>query len=417
MGTSNKVIVIGGGAAGMMAAIFAADAGAQVTLLERNEKLGKKIYITGKGRCNVTNDCTQEEFLRQVPRNPRFLYSALSHFDPQDMMALLEDNGCPVQVQRGQRVYPQTEKASDVTRTLTRMMERRSVQVRLNSRVQALRRTGDAVTGVVLESGEILDAGAVILATGGASYPMTGSTGDGYALAASAGHTLIPCEAVLSALETTEAWPRDLQGLALKNVRLTLKSGKKTLYTELGEMLFTHFGISGPLVLEMSCHLPEQLSDARVTLDLKPGLTPEQLDARLQRDFAAQPRKQLQNVLPGLLPLRLSALFPVLAGVPADRVCGQITRAEREKLCQTLKALPITLSARRPLAEAIVTRGGVTVREVQPATMESKLCPGLYFAGEVLDVDAHTGGFNLQIAFSTGALAGASAPEKVLSQE
>ncbi len=417
MGTSNKVIVIGGGAAGMMAAIFAADAGAQVTLLERNEKLGKKIYITGKGRCNVTNDCTQEEFLRQVPRNPRFLYSALSHFDPQDMMALLEDNGCPVQVQRGQRVYPQTEKASDVTRTLTRMMERRSVQVRLNSRVQALRRTGDAVTGVVLESGEILDAGAVILATGGASYPMTGSTGDGYALAASAGHTLIPCEAVLSALETTEAWPRDLQGLALKNVRLTLKSGKKTLYTELGEMLFTHFGISGPLVLEMSCHLPEQLSDARVTLDLKPGLTPEQLDARLQRDFAAQPRKQLQNVLPGLLPLRLSALFPVLAGVPADRVCGQITRAEREKLCQTLKALPMTLSARRPLAEAIVTRGGVTVREVQPATMESKLCPGLYFAGELLDVDAHTGGFNLQIAFSTGALAGASAAEKVLSQE
>ena len=417
MGTSNKVIVIGGGAAGMMAAIFAADAGAQVTLLERNEKLGKKIYITGKGRCNVTNDCTQEEFLRQVPRNPRFLYSALSHFDPQDMMALLEDNGCPVQVQRGQRVYPQTEKASDVTRTLTRMMERRSVQVRLNSRVQALRRTEDAVTGVLLESGETLDAGAVILATGGASYPMTGSTGDGYALAASAGHTLIPREAVLSALETVEAWPRDLQGLALKNVRLTLKNGKKTLYTELGEMLFTHFGISGPLVLEMSCHLPEQLSDARVTLDLKPGLTPEQLDARLQRDFTAQPRKQLQNVLPGLLPLRLSALFPALAGVPADRVCGQITRAEREKLCQTLKALPMTLSARRPLAEAIVTRGGVTVREVQPATMESKLCPGLYFAGELLDVDAHTGGFNLQIAFSTGALAGASAAEKVLSQE
>ena len=417
MGTSNKVIVIGGGAAGMMAAIFAADAGAQVTLLERNEKLGKKIYITGKGRCNVTNDCTQEEFLRQVPRNPRFLYSALSHFGPQDMMALLEDNGCPVQVQRGQRVYPQTEKASDVTRTLARMMERRGVQVRLNSRVQALRRAGDAATGVTLESGEALDAGAVILATGGASYPMTGSTGDGYALAASVGHTLIPREAVLSALETAETWPRDLQGLALKNVRITLKNGKKTLYTELGEMLFTHFGISGPLVLEMSCHLPEQLSDARVTLDLKPGLTPEQLDARLQRDFAAQPRKQLQNVLPGLLPLRLSALFPALAEVPAERVCGQITRAEREKLCQTLKALPMTLSARRPLAEAIVTRGGVTVREVQPATMESKLCPGLYFAGEVLDVDAHTGGFNLQIAFSTGALAGASAAEKVLSQE
>ena len=417
MDTWNNVLIIGGGAAGMMAAIFAADAGARVTLLERNEKLVKKIYITGKGRCNVTNDCTQEEFLRQVPRNPRFLYSALSHFGPQDMMALLEDNGCPVQVQRGQRVYPQTEKASDVTRTLARMMERRGVQVRLNSRVAALQCTSGRISGVTLESGEQLAADAVILATGGASYPMTGSTGDGYALAQSAGHTLQPREAVLSALETAEGWPRELQGLALKNVRLTLKKGKKTLYTELGEMLFTHFGISGPLVLEMSCHLPDDLSEAQVTLDLKPGLTPEQLDARVQRDLAAQPRKQLQNVLPGLLPLRLSAMFPALCGVPADRVCAQVTRAEREKLCQTLKALPLTIAARRPLAEAIVTRGGVTVKEIQPATMESRLCPGLYFAGEVMDVDAHTGGFNLQIAFSTGALAGASAAAQGRSQE
>lgn len=393
----------------MMAALFAARAGASVTLLERNEKLGKKIYITGKGRCNLTNDCSLEEFLRQVPRNPRFLYGALNRFGPQDMMALMEEAGCPVEVQRGQRVFPRSEKASDVIRALARLMEQAGVRVRLHSRIQSLIVREGRAAGVVLESGERLEADAVILALGGQSYPMTGSTGDGYALAREAGHHVLPPEAVLSALETVEDWPRALQGLALKNVRLTLRSGRKTLYTELGEMLFTHFGISGPLVLEMSCHLPAELAQAQVTLDLKPGLTPEQLDLRLQRDFAAQPRKQLQNVLPGLLPLRLSALFPDLAGVSGERVCGQITRGEREQLGAALKALPITLRARRPLAEAIVTRGGVDVKEIQPATMESKLLPGLYFAGEMIDVDAHTGGFNLQIAFSTGALAGSSA--------
>lgn len=404
-----EILVAGGGAAGMMAALFAARAGASVTLLERNEKLGKKIYITGKGRCNLTNDCSLEEFLRQVPRNPRFLYGALNRFGPQDMMALMEEAGCPVEVQRGQRVFPRSEKASDVIRALARLMEQAGVRVRLHSRIQSLIVREGRAAGVVLENGERLEADAVILALGGQSYPMTGSTGDGYALAREAGHHVLPPEAVLSALETVENWPRALQGLALKNVRLTLRSGRKTLYTELGEMLFTHFGISGPLVLEMSCHLPAELAQAQVTLDLKPGLTPQQLDLRLQRDFAAQPRKQLQNVLPGLLPLRLSALFPDLAGVSGERVCGQITRGEREQLGAALKALPITLRARRPLAEAIVTRGGVDVKEIQPATMESKLLPGLYFAGEMIDVDAHTGGFNLQIAFSTGALAGSSA--------
>lgn len=404
-----EILVAGGGAAGMMAALFAARAGASVTLLERNEKLGKKIYITGKGRCNLTNDCSMEEFLRQVPRNPRFLYGALNRFGPQDMMALMEEAGCPVEVQRGQRVFPRSEKASDVIRALARLMEQAGVRVRLHSRIQSLIVQEGRAAGVVLESGEGLEADAVILALGGQSYPMTGSTGDGYALAQAVGHHVLPPEAVLSALETVEDWPRALQGLALKNVRLTLRSGRKTLYTELGEMLFTHFGISGPLVLEMSCHLPAELAQAQVTLDLKPGLTPEQLDLRLQRDFATQPRKQLQNVLPGLLPLRLSALFPDLAGVSGERVCGQITRGEREQLGAALKALPITLRARRPLAEAIVTRGGVDVKEIQPATMESKLLPGLYFAGEMIDVDAHTGGFNLQIAFSTGALAGSSA--------
>ena len=404
-----EILVAGGGAAGMMAALFAARAGASVTLLERNEKLGKKIYITGKGRCNLTNDCSLEEFLRQVPRNPRFLYGALNRFGPQDMMALMEEAGCPVEVQRGQRVFPRSEKASDVIRALARLMEQAGVRVRLHSRIQSLIVQEGRAAGVVLENGERLEADAVILALGGQSYPMTGSTGDGYALAREAGHHVLPPEAVLSALETVENWPRALQGLALKNVRLTLRSGRKTLYTELGEMLFTHFGISGPLVLEMSCHLPAELAQAQVTLDLKPGLTPQQLDLRLQWDFAAQPRKQLQNVLPGLLPLRLSALFPELAGVSGERICGQITRGEREQLGAALKALPITLRARRPLAEAIVTRGGVDVKEIQPATMESKLLPGLYFAGEMIDVDAHTGGFNLQIAFSTGALAGSSA--------
>ena len=404
-----EILVAGGGAAGMMAALFAARAGASVTLLERNEKLGKKIYITGKGRCNLTNDCSLEEFLRQVPRNPRFLYGALNRFGPQDMMALMEEAGCPVEVQRGQRVFPRSEKASDVIRALARLMEQAGVRVRLHSRIQSLIVQEGRAAGVVLENGERLEADAVILALGGQSYPMTGSTGDGYALAREAGHHVLPPEAVLSALETVENWPRALQGLALKNVRLTLRSGRKTLYTELGEMLFTHFGISGPLVLEMSCHLPAELAQAQVTLDLKPGLTPQQLDLRLQRDFAAQPRKQLQNVLPGLLPLRLSALVPELAGVSGERICGQITRGEREQLGAALKALPITLRARRPLAEAIVTRGGVDVKEIQPATMESKLLPGLYFAGEMIDVDAHTGGFNLQIAFSTGALAGSSA--------
>ncbi len=403
------VVVIGGGAGGMMAAIFAAREGGTVTLLERNDKLGRKIYITGKGRCNVTNDCDRDTFLREVARNPRYLYSALSFFAPQDMMALLEENGCPVTVQRGRRVFPQTEKASDVTRTLEKLMHQLGVRVRLGCRVKELAASQGQVRGVVLESGEALSADAVILATGGLSYPGTGSTGDGYRLAQTAGHTIVPPRPSLSAVETAENWPRELQGLALKNVTLTLQRGKKTLYTELGEMLLTHFGISGPLVLEMSCHLPEELSDLQLTIDLKPGLSPEQLDARLQRELEAQPRKQLRSVMATLLPSRMAELFPSLCGLDGSKVCAQVTRAEREQLSQTLKALPLTIARLRPIEEAIVTRGGVSVREIAPGTMESKLLQGLYFAGELIDIDAHTGGYNLQIAFSTGALAGTSA--------
>lgn len=403
------VLVIGGGAGGMLAAIFAARGGGTVTLLERNDKLGRKIYITGKGRCNVTNDCDRDTFLREVARNPRFLYSALSFFGPQDMMALLEENGCPVTVQRGRRVFPQTEKASDVTRTLERLMHQLGVRVRLGCRVKELVTSQGQVRGVVLDSGEALSADSVILATGGLSYPGTGSTGDGYRLAQAAGHTIVPPRPSLSAVETAETWPRDLQGLALKNVTLTLRRGKKTLYTELGEMLLTHFGISGPLVLEMSCHLPEELLGLQLTIDLKPGLTPEQLDARLQRELEAQPRKQLRSVMATLLPSRMAELFPSLCGLDGGKVCAQVTRAEREQLTQALKALPLTIAHLRPIEEAIVTRGGVSVKEIAPGTMESKLLQGLYFAGELIDIDAHTGGYNLQIAFSTGALAGTSA--------
>ncbi len=403
------IVIVGGGAAGMMSAVFAAREGARVTLLERGEKLGKKVYITGKGRCNVTNNCTVDEFLREVPRNPRFLYSALNFFNPQDMMTLLEDAGCPVVTQRGRRVFPQSEKASDVTRALQGLMLRGGVQVRYHARVKAVEATLGRVSGVTLESGEVIDAARVIVATGGLSCPLTGSTGDGYRLAEAVGHTTTPRKGVLSAIETAVDWPGELAGLSLKNVTLSARQGKKVIYEDLGEMLFTHTGISGPLVLTLSSHLPDDVMQVHVTLDLKPGLSAQQLDARLQRDLLSQPRRQLVNVLPGLLPGRLAALFPALCQLDGATVCAQVTREMREKLCAAMKALPLPLKGLAPIAEAVVTRGGVSVREISPATMESRLLPGLYFAGEVLDVDAHTGGYNLQIAWSTGALAGYSA--------
>ena len=411
------LIVIGGGAAGMAAALFAARGGASVTLLERNEKLGKKVYISGKGRCNLTNDCDRDTFLSQVPRNPRFLYGALSFFSPQDMMALLERAGCPVTVQRGRRVFPSSEKASDVTRALTSLMRDAGVRVRLNTGVRSLETEGGRITAVRTESGERIPAAAVILCTGGFSYPSTGSTGDGYRFAAEAGHRVLSPSPVLVGLETVEDWPKSLQGLSLRNVTLTLSSGRKVLYTELGEMLFTHFGISGPLVLEASCHLPEDLSAAALRIDLKPGLTPEQLDARLLRDFAASGKKLLQTELVSLLPASLAEIFPGLCSLPGSLRCNQITAEQRRRLAETLKALPLRVRSPRPIAEAIVTRGGVNVKEVDPATMCSRILPNLYFAGELLDVDAHTGGYNLQIAWSTGALSGKSAAEQILHPE
>ncbi len=404
-----ETVVIGGGAAGMMAAIFAAREGSRVTVLEKNEKLGKKVYITGKGRCNVTNDCSRDDFLAQVARNPRFLYSALAFFGPEDMMKLLAENGCPVTVQRGRRVFPASEKASDVTRTLARLMEGLGVRVRLGCAVQGLETDGDRIRAVRLTEGTLLPADSVILACGGLSYPATGSTGDGLRMAEETGHTIVQPRPALVGLETEEQWPMRLQGLSLKNVTLTLRAKGKTLYTELGELLFTHFGISGPLALEASCHLPEESAKAELRLDLKPGLNREQLDARLRREFAAAGKKKLTSILPSLLPARFAAMLPGLCGLPAGLSCSQVTQEEREKLIAALKELPLTVTSPRPLQEAIITRGGVSVREIEPGTMRSRRIENLYFAGEMIDVDAHTGGYNLQIAWSTGALAGHSA--------
>ena len=406
--TRLDVVVIGGGAAGMMAALQAAWAGAQVVLLEKNEKLGKKIYITGKGRCNVTNACDLEDFFRQVPRNGKFLNAAVRQFGYEDVTSLLEMLGTPTKIERGNRVFPESDKASDVTRAFARGMKDAGVQVELNTGVRHVLREEDGFA-VELERGGTLHAKSVIVATGGLSYPSTGSTGDGYAFAKENGHAIAPLSGSLVGLTMDEKWPKLLMGLSLKNVRVSAQMGKKKIYDELGEMLFTHFGVSGPLIIELSSHMPEDFSAVQVSLDMKPGMTAEQVDLRLQREFQENVRKQLSSVLVTLMPARMGPVFSELCGLSPDQPINQITREQRLTIARNLKALPLRVSGTRPIEEAIVTRGGVEVKEVSPSTMMSKLAPGLFFAGEVLDVDAHTGGFNLQIAFSTGALAGKSA--------
>lgn len=402
------MLVIGGGAAGLMAALAAAETGAKVTLLEKNEKLGKKIYITGKGRCNVTNLCDTGEFLRNVPRNPRFLYAALNAFGPGDMLSLLEKWGCGTKVERGRRAFPVSDKASDVTKALERGMKAGNVRVLLSAPVKALSISDGRVSGAVTEDGRFFPARAVVLCTGGLSYPSTGSTGDGHRMAREAGHEVTACVPSLTGLNTLEKWPAELQGLSLRNVTLTARNGKKTLYSELGELLFTHFGISGPLALECSAHLPESGQGA-LEIDLKPGLTMEQMEARLSREIAAAGKKRLTTMLETLLPARMAGLFPGIIGLDGQKTCCQLSAQERRRLAEGLKALPLTVTELRPFAEAVITRGGVAVREISPSTMASRKVKGLYFAGELMDVDAHTGGYNLQIAFSTGALAGRSA--------
>lgn len=400
--------VIGGGAAGMMAAVTAAGAGARVTLLERNEKLGKKVYITGKGRCNLTNACDRDAFLQNVVRNPRFLYSALDALPPSALMEQMERWGCPLVEERGNRVFPASQKASDVTRAFERQLRRLGVEVRLNARVTGLSVQDGRVAGVTLAGGSNVPCAAAVICTGGASYPSTGSTGDGWTWLRACGHTVLPALPSLVGLESPAEWVRALTGLSLKNVRLTLLRGKKRLYSDLGEMLFTHFGVSGPLVLSASAYLtglPAQ--EMKLVLDLKPGLTDAQLDARILRDVAAAPKKQLGHVLCGLFPARLAETVARLCRLDPLKPAGALEREERRRLTEMTRALELPVCGTRSLEEAIVTRGGVSVREIDPSTMQSRLVPGLYVAGEAIDVDALTGGFNLHIAFATGLLAGA----------
>lgn len=402
------IIIIGGGAAGMFAAVTAARSGQDVLLLDANDRLGHKLSITGKGRCNLTNACDLDTFLQNVPRNPRFLYSALSRCMPDDVMQFFEDAGVPLKTERGRRVFPQSDSAKDIVDALIREMRHAGVKIRMQARVKRLLISDSRCTGVQLAGGEIISADAVLLATGGMSYPRTGSRGDGYRLAEQAGHTVIPSQPSLIPLETAESDPQEMQGLSLRNVTLTVTNGKKTVFSEMGEMLFTHFGVSGPLVLSASCRMDAaNISAYLLTIDMKPALTAEQLDQRLQRDFAAQPNKTIGNVLKGLLPASMIPVMLRRADIPTETKVNTVTRQQRHTLGTAVKGYTLHVTAMRPIAEAIITRGGVSVREVNPNTMASKKVGGLYFAGEILDVDAYTGGYNLQIAFATGYAAAA----------
>ena len=406
-----RIAVVGGGPAGMMAAIAAGEQGADVTLFDGNEKLGKKLYITGKGRCNVTNDADSDAFFKNIPRNPRFLYSCYAAFDNRALMKRIEDAGVPLKVERGGRVFPQSDKASDITKALERMMSKSGVRVCLRSKVKEIL-PSDGGFDLCLP-GQTRHFDRVILACGGASYPSTGSDGSGYALAKGLGHTVTEILPSLIPIVTKEDWCRALQGLSLKNVKLSAKAGKKLLFDELGEMLFTHFGISGPLVLSLSSVIAgKDLDGIDIRIDLKPGLTREQLERRLLRDFEERARGQISTVLDGLLPRSLTPVIAETAGVAAETAVSQVSRAQREKLMDALKGLPVHAAGFRPIAEAIVTRGGVSVKEVDPKTMESKIVPGVYLCGEMLDVDGFTGGFNIQIAASTGCVAGRAASRR-----
>lgn len=409
----NQIVVVGGGAAGMMAAAAAAENGCRVILLEKNEKLGKKLYITGKGRCNVTNACEKDKFFENIVSNPKFLYSAFGAFDNRRLMAFLEENGCPLKTERGERVFPVSDHASDVTAAFERLLKKRKVQVRLHSGVSSLEAADGKITGVMISDGSRIPTGHVIVATGGLSYRTTGSSGDGHRMAGKLGHSIEKCAPALVALETEEEWCKELQGLSLKNVSLVMGCGKKKLYQGFGEMLFTHYGVSGPLVLSASSFYgkAKDSSDIRLTVDLKPALTAEQLDKRMLRDFGENRNRQFRNALGGLYPSKLIPVMIVRSGIDPEKKTGEVTRQERQRLLELTKAFTMKVRGRRGFDEAVITQGGVSVKEVNPSNMESRLVRGLYFAGEVLDLDALTGGFNLQIAWSTGYLAGRKCAE------
>lgn len=406
----SKIIVIGGGAAGLMAAGVAAEFGASVTLIEKNKRVGRKLCITGKGRCNITNNCSISTFIENVNTNPRFMYSAINNFECTDTISFFEDLGLPVKTERGNRVFPLSDKATDVVKVLENFAKNHGVKFLTDTTIKKLLTDNGAVIGVVTDKAGELLADAVIVATGGKSYPLTGSTGDGYNFARQAGHKVVSPQPSLIPLVCGGAYLADckeMQGLSLRNVSLKLYRDEKILYTDFGEMMFTHFGLTGPTILSASAHIKDINNGSyRVSVDLKPALSHEKLNDRLLRDFEKYKNREISNALTDLLP---SSMIPVVIrrwGVDSSLRCNSITKEQRTKLIGILKDMPFKITGLRPIDEAIITRGGVDVNQIDPATMESKICKNLYFCGEVLDVDAYTGGFNLQIAFSTGRLAG-----------
>lgn len=414
----NRVIVVGGGAAGAMAAIAAARSGSRTTLFEKNEKIGKKLFITGKGRCNVTNACETEELFGNVVSNGKFLYSAFYSFDNNSTMDFFEQAGCMLKTERGDRVFPKSDHSSDVIAALNRELSERGVEVFLHTPVKEilLEETPDGkrVGGVRLADGREEYADSVVVATGGISYESTGSTGDGYRFAERAGHKLAEAKPALVSFNIREPFCRDMMGLSLKNVSVSLSCDGKELYQGFGEMLFTHFGVSGPLILTASSYYAKRAYGKRAVLrlDLKPALTEEQLDRRILRDFEENRNRLFKNALGGLFPAKMIPVMVALSGIDPEKKVNEVTREERKGLVSLIKGLPMTVTGCRNFSEAIITQGGVSVKEINPSTMESKIVKGLYFAGEVLDLDALTGGFNLQIAWSTGHLAGCSAAQE-----
>ena len=453
----SKVIVIGAGPAGMMAAIAASKSGHDVTLLEKNEKIGKKLFITGKGRCNVTNACETEDLFKNVMEHDKFLYSAIYGFDNNAVMQFFEEAGCKLKIERGQRVFPESDHSSDIIRALDRELKSTGVNVLLNKNVAALlvnelhdeenegniaesvkcessatecenlsnkknkkgkankkkNKQTSAIYGVQLENKEVLKADNVIVATGGISYVLTGSTGDGYRFASECGHSIVDTSPALVPFTIKEEWCRELQGLSLRNVAVDVEYNGKSIYSDFGEMLFTHYGVSGPLILSASSYYvhkvhKEDTKQAKLYIDLKPALTYEQLDKRILREFDENKNKQFKNAISTLFPSKMLSIMPQLAGIDAEKKVNEITKHERENFVNTIKHMELTITGIRDYNEAIITKGGVSVSEISPSTMESKIVRGLYFAGEVLDLDALTGGFNLQIAWSTGYLAGSS---------
>lgn len=393
-------IIVGGGAAGCFAAVWAARFGKSVLVFEKNERLGRKLRITGKGRCNVTNNSSSEEHMRNIPVNPRFLYSAFSAFDAESTMSFFEELGVPLKTERGNRVFPVSDNANDIADALDREMKRLGVKV-INRRVTKLLIENGEVTGACA-GGEDYRSSSVLIACGGRSYPATGSTGDGYMLAKSVGHTVTELKPSLVPLVSPDKFCAEMMGLSLRNVTLTLYDGKKEIFSELGEMLFTHFGVSGPLALSASSHIramePNRYS---LKIDLKPGLSPEKLDDRIRRDFAENLNRDFINGIRKLLPAKLIPVAARLAEIPPELKINSVTKEQRRRFGDLIKAFPVRISGFRPIDEAIITSGGISVKEIDPKTMESKLVRGLFFAGEVIDADAYTGGFNLQIAFST----------------